>query len=122
MVPVTLDEDEGSMFLIRAVFWLTLVIAFIPVNPEDLKDGQRVVSTGETILAAQAVIADLAGFCQRNQQTCGTGRELFAQLGAKATTGARQVYLFLEERTAETADASDAGLTTGSVKKPAPTN
>ncbi len=109
------------MFLVRAAFWLTLVIAFIPVNAEDLKQGQRVVSTGETILAAQAVLADLSGFCGRNPQTCGTGQELASQLGAKATTGARYVYLFLEERT-QGKDAAGDAITTGSVKKTSSAN
>ncbi len=110
------------MFLIRAAFWLTLVVAFIPVNAEDLKQGQRVVSTGETILAAQAVLADLSGFCERNAQTCGTGQELFSQLGAKATNGARYVYLFLEEHTQDGELASDESIKTGSVSKPALAN
>ena len=51
------------MFLVRVAFWLSIVIALIPVNPEDLDDGQRAVSTGETLRAAQTVVADFAGFC-----------------------------------------------------------
>jgi hypothetical protein len=86
------------MFLLRAAFWLALVIAFIPVNPEDLEEGQRPVTTGETIVAAQALLADLSGFCDRNPNACGTGRELFAQMGAKARTGLRHVSVFLEEQ------------------------
>lgn len=101
------------MFLIRAAFWLSLVIAFIPVNPEDLREGQRPISTGETLFAAQAVVADIAGFCDRNPQTCGTGRELFSQFGAKAKAGARIVYDYLDEQD-QPAEA-DAMLT-GSVK------
>ena len=84
------------MFLVRIAFWLSIVIALIPVNPADLEDGQRAVSTGETLRAAQTVVADVAGFCDRNPETCGTGRELFAQLGAKARTGARYLYETLE--------------------------
>jgi hypothetical protein len=86
------------MFLLRATFWLALVIAFIPVNPEDLEEGQRPVTTGETFVAAQALLADLSGFCDRNPNACGTGRELFAQMGAKARTGLRHVSVFLEEQ------------------------
>jgi hypothetical protein len=86
------------MFLIRAAFWLSLVIAFIPVNPEDLGEGQRPVTTGETIVAAQALLADLSGFCDRNPNACGTGRELFAQMGAKARTGLRHVSGYLEKQ------------------------
>jgi Family of unknown function (DUF5330) len=102
------------MFFIRAVFWLTLLVAFIPVNPADLKDGQRAVSTGETIVAAQALVSDLSGFCERNEQACGTGKELFSQLGAKALTGARHVIRYLEQNAGEDAPAPDK-ISTGSL-------
>jgi hypothetical protein len=74
-------------FLLRTAFWLAIVIALIPVNPADLRDGQRPVSTLETVSIARTVIADLAGFCDRNPQACNSGRELLAQFGAKAKTG-----------------------------------
>ena len=86
------------MFLLRAIFWLSLVIAFIPVNPEDLGADQRPVSTKETIGAVQLVIADLSRFCERNPQPCDTGRELFSQFGAKAKNGAQHVHDFLDRR------------------------
>jgi Family of unknown function (DUF5330) len=110
------------MFLIRAVFWLTLVVAFIPVNPEDLKDGQRTVSTGETLVAAQALLSDLSSFCERNAEACGTGKELFSQLGAKAATGARHLIRYLEDNAGEDAAAPDE-VSTGTVapKRPAVT-
>ncbi len=110
------------MFLIRAVFWLSLVIAFIPANPEDLDEGQRAVSTGETMVAAQALLADLSQFCERNEDACVTGKELFAQFGAKAKTGARGLFDYLGERKAgetavEALSAPAADETnTGSVK------
>lgn len=97
------------MFFIRAAFWLTLVIAFIPVSPEDLKDGQRAVSTGETLDAARTVVSDLSGFCERNPTTCGTGREIFSQLSAKAMTGARYVYNYLDSRDDGQTDAVQTG-------------
>ena len=84
------------MFLVRMVFWLSLVIAFIPANPDDLNRDQRVVSTKETLGAVQAAVSDFARFCERNGQTCDTGRELFSQFGAKAKTGARFVYDFID--------------------------
>ncbi len=109
------------MFLIRAVFWLTLVIAFIPVNPEDLEEGQRAVSTGETMVAAQALLADLSRFCERNEDACVTGKELLGQLGAKAKTGARGLFDYLEEQQGETAAQTQPApvadeTNTGSVK------
>ncbi|MEZ5799200.1 MAG: hypothetical protein R3D29_00150 [Nitratireductor sp.] len=38
--------------MFRTIFWLGLVIAFIPVNPADLKEGQRPVSPFETLVHA----------------------------------------------------------------------
>lgn len=106
------------MFLIRAAFWLTLVIAFIPVHPQDLDEGQRAVSTGETIVAAQALLSDFARFCERNPETCVTGRELFSQFGAKAVTGARELYAYLSEKQgdAKSPEPEAEVVSTGSVK------
>lgn len=83
------------MFLVRAIFWLSIVIALIPVNAADLKEGQRPVSTFETLGAAQALIRDLSGFCERNEQACTTGSEVMSQFGAKARTGLRYVSAYL---------------------------
>ena len=74
-------------FLIRTAFWLSIVIALIPVNPADLRPDQRPVSTLETISIARTIVADAAGFCERNPMSCQTGRELFSQFGAKARNG-----------------------------------
>ncbi|MCB1463850.1 MAG: DUF5330 domain-containing protein [Nitratireductor sp.] len=95
------------MFVIRAIFWLSIVVAFIPVNPADLKEGQRPVSTLETIGAAQTLVSDLGGFCGRNPQACGTANELFSQFGAKARTGARYVSAWLDKTASQ--DDGNAG-------------
>lgn len=84
------------MFLIRMTFWLSLVIAFIPANPDDLNTDQRIVSTQETIGVVQTTVSDFARFCERNGETCETGKELFSQFGAKAKTGVRFVYNFID--------------------------
>ena len=73
--------------MLRTIFWLALVIAFIPVNEADLKADQRHVSTHETLGAAATLMRDVTGFCARNPATCDTGRELASQFGAKAKTG-----------------------------------
>ncbi|MCB1430714.1 MAG: DUF5330 domain-containing protein [Nitratireductor sp.] len=77
--------------MFRTIFWLGLVIAFIPVNPADLKEGQRPVSPFETLGAMRSVISDMTGFCERNPSTCETGSEIASQFGAKARAGG--VYL-----------------------------
>ena len=98
------------MFLVRAIFWLSIVVALIPVNPADLQEGQRPVSTMETLGAAQTLISDMSGFCDRNPQACGTADELFSQFGAKARTGMRYVSAWLDKVPAKGVDAGDANL------------
>jgi hypothetical protein len=73
--------------MLRFVFWLTLVIAFIPVNPADLRDGQRPVSAYETVRIAHAAYADLSQFCVRNAEACATTRQIAGQFGLKARAG-----------------------------------
>ena len=113
-------EARVIMFLIRFAFWMMLVVALIPVNAEDLGPEYRAVSTQETVLAAQAAMRDLSKFCERNKQTCETGRELVSQLGVKAATGARFVSAYLEDRFGESGSLSNAEPTdqtmTGAVK------
>ena len=91
-------ERVKSMFLLRAAFWLALVIAFIPVRDSDLGEGQRAVSTMETVNLAQSVVADISSFCSRNVQTCETGGILFSQMGLKAREGAKLAYTWLDKQ------------------------
>lgn len=112
------------MFLIRTLFWLSLVIAFIPVSEDELGDDQRIVSTQETISVVQSTYRDLSQFCGRNPQTCGTGKELFSQFGVKAKNGAQLVYSYLDEQFGTAAkDATPGeilqpdGLSTGSIAR-----
>ena len=90
-------------FLLRAAFWLSLLILLIPADPVETRSrgASRDVSTLEAIGAAHSTYEDLKGFCDRNPTTCDTGRAAFAGFGAKARTGARWVYDQLEggERT-----------------------
>ena len=119
-------EKVKNMFFIRAVFWLSLVVAFIPVNPSDLGGDQKPVSPLETVGLAQSVVEDVAAFCTRNQGTCETGGQLFSQMGIKAREGARIAYTWLDKRygpQTQTADNKDAGdgkatdpVETGAVK------
>lgn len=86
------------MFFIRAAFWLALVVAFIPVRETDLAEGQKPVSTAETVGLAQTVVTDIGSFCVRNPSTCETGGTLLSQMGLKAREGARLAYTWLDKR------------------------
>lgn len=70
------------MFLVRSAFWLTLVILLIPADPET-GDAPR-VTVANAVMAVQATVADLSGFCGRNPDVCATGSAA-AQIVAEKT-------------------------------------
>jgi hypothetical protein len=96
------------MFLIRTAFWLTILILLLPTD-----EGQQ----NQVYGTASAAVQDVASFCNRNPETCATGRDAFDVLVHKAQYGARMLMDFIKERTGtgededslfgETAAASD---------------
>lgn len=97
-------------FLLRAAFWLSLVVLLIPADPAETpaKASGRSVSTFEAIGAAQSTLHDVGSFCERNPATCDTGRVALEGFGAKARTGARWVYDTLDGGKAEAATPAPA--------------
>ena len=62
---------------------LAAVIAYLLI-PEDLtpriETGAIEISSEETLSAAQSVLEDVSGFCERNPDACETGNSLFEQI------------------------------------------
>jgi len=100
-------------FLLRAAFWLSLVVLLIPADPsETARPGAaRSVSTFEAIGAAQSTFEDLRGFCSRNPTACETGKTALDGFGAKARTGARWVYEQLDGRENDATGSTPSGAT-----------
>ena len=84
------------MFLLKTVFWLSLLILLIPAGKESSTAGQGGISTSEVFSAAQAVWNDCSGFCERNQEACETGSQMVSRFGDKARNGARILYGYLD--------------------------
>ncbi|MFK7902131.1 MAG: DUF5330 domain-containing protein [Nitratireductor sp.] len=109
------------MYLIKTAFWLTLIVACIPVNASQLEDGQRNISTMETISLAQSVLQDAGQFCERNPAPCETGSMIVSQMGAKAREGAKIAFTYLDanfgkDTLTANSDVQDP-VETGSVEK-----
>ena len=79
------------MFLIRAAFWLSLVVMLIPADPDSGQEAPR-VSAMQAFFAAKATVADMSGFCERNPDVCTTGGAAFRVFAEKARSGARTLY------------------------------
>ena len=92
------------MFLIRTAFWLMIIILLLPT------DGQQQSKVYGT---AEATVKDVVTFCDRNPDTCTTGRDAFEVLVHKAEFGARMLMGFIKDETGggndEAASSSDLG-------------
>ena len=82
-------------FLIKAAFWLSLVILILPADP-DHETGTAQLSTVEAFFAAKAAISDVSSFCARQPNVCAAGEVAFDQFAAKARYGAKQIYVYLD--------------------------
>jgi len=86
------------MFLIRTAFWLSLIILLIPTGEADNQGVAKPdLSAYEAITAARHTVSDLAGFCDRNPDTCETGTTVAKTFGQKAQRGAQLLYEYLSE-------------------------
>lgn len=97
------------MFLIRAAFWLSIVIFLIPADPQSGRDAPR-VTVVETLVAARATIADLSAFCERNPDVCVTGGAAFRLFADKAENGVRMLYEYFDGGSDTPAEATSGTL------------
>ena len=100
------------MFLIRAAFWLSVVILFLPADPASNSPAPR-VSFIEGLVAARAVAVDLSNFCERNADVCVTGGAAFQVFAEKAQNGARMLYRYLDQEPGTAAPDGEQGTLTG---------
>jgi uncharacterized protein DUF5330 len=78
------------LFLIRTAFWLLIIVLLLPT------DGNQ---QNQVYGTAQAAVEDVAGFCDRNPDTCATGKDAFDVLLSKAQFGAGMLMSFVKEKT-----------------------
>jgi Family of unknown function (DUF5330) len=83
------------MFFIRTAFWLLILILLLPTDQEQQA---RIYGT------AQSAVSDVAGFCDRNPQTCATGQDALDVMVKKAEFGAKVLMGFVERQTGASAE------------------
>ena len=105
-------------FLIKAAFWISIVVLLLPADPANRRDTRNHVSASEAFGAAQAAMEDASGFCDRQPDACVVGSQAFQSFGEKAQHGAKLLYEFLSARFAAKQDSSPRN--TGSVKPQRP--
>ena len=101
-------------FLIRMVFWFSLVLLVLPLDAGRTPGGPPPVSPFQAISAAREAIGDVAGLCERKPDVCVTGKAAFETIGTRAREGARIAYELLDDNFGK----ADASISTGSVPGP----
>lgn len=102
-------------FLLRTAFWLSLVIMLIPADASTGDGDETHISTLQALGAAQQTYVDMTRFCERNEVACETGGAALATFGAKARTGARMIYQYLDPEGRSPDDAGVQATATGSI-------
>ncbi len=85
-------------FLVRMLFWLSVVIALLPITPSRQETSVSQVGTTDVLAAANAAVSDIRQFCVRQPDACVAGSQAIAQFAQKAETSAKLLYQFQSER------------------------
>jgi hypothetical protein len=89
-------------FLIRAAFWLSIVIILLPTSSQPTPT----IETAEAVSAASAVVSDMRKLCDRQPDVCNVGSQAAVAFGYKAQAGAKMLYEFLTDALAPTETGS----------------
>jgi hypothetical protein len=82
-------------FLLRAAFWLTIVLALLPTGSSHTTT--RGPQVGEAISAAGATVYDVRHFCVRQPEACEVGSQVAVMVGQRAQAGAKLLYELFNE-------------------------
>jgi hypothetical protein len=78
-------------FLVRAAFWLAIVVMILPGDSKSGQDAPRVTAF-EAITAARSAVEDLSQFCGRNPEACETGGNALHVFADKVRYSAQMLY------------------------------
>ena len=95
-------------FLIRAAFWLSIVIILLPTGSQQPKSVPT-IETAEAVSAASAAVSDMRLFCDRQPEACSIGAQAAVAFGYKAQAGAKMLYDFLTDSLAPAETGSVVG-------------
>jgi len=112
------------MFLIRAAFWLTVVVMLLPADPPTKQETVS-VDPIQAFGAARDTVADVSSFCDRNADACVTGSAVMDLLVRKARYGIRKASEYFDSARHEqpvdgTLTNDDATLPWHPPKRPSP--
>ncbi|WP_349957775.1 DUF5330 domain-containing protein [Rhizobium sp. ZPR3] len=99
-------------FLIRAGFWFSLVLMFLPIfaKPEGgpRPGGEPTVQVSDAISAASGVVQYVGAMCNEKPDVCAKGGETLTALGYQVGDGARVAYDLLGRHFKDQQSAAEA--------------
>lgn len=101
-------------FIIRSVFWLSLVLLLIPIGGPEADSAGESVSPLQAFFAVREAVGDITGMCGRKPEVCEIGRSAAATIGMRAREGARMAIAMIEEE-AEPDSGEQEIVVTGSI-------
>jgi hypothetical protein len=75
------------MFVLRSLFWLSMVVVLLPPSEDGREPAPR-VNLLHTAYAARELLEAGTGVCDRNPDACAASREALVLLSRKIETGA----------------------------------
>jgi uncharacterized protein DUF5330 len=104
-------------FLLRAAFWLGLVLLLLPSSAtKSVSSGQ--VGAADALSAAGATMSDLRQFCARQPDVCTVGSQAATAFEQQARTGAKMLYELFNDRPTATETGRGAKPTSQGTLKP----
>ncbi|MFG1403562.1 DUF5330 domain-containing protein [Xanthobacter sediminis] len=103
-------------FLLRMAFWISLVLLLLPLGLKGTS-GQD-VSVFDAFGAAQALVADARGFCDRQPEACAVGGQMVTHLAEKAQAGAKWISDTLAAHEGAPVPAAEAPAASGQALTP----
>ena len=91
-------------FLIKAAFWLGIVVFFLPVPESERSKNTQYVSSVDAIGFLSTAYSDIKGFCARNPNACVTGNAAVQNWGVKAQYGSKILHEFISNKVADSKD------------------
>lgn len=119
-------------FIFKTSLFLVAVLVVISFFAGPSSKGQNQpgnLNTLDTLSAIRDTVSDLGNFCDRNAETCKTGKVVLNSIGERVRNGAKVTYDYLDTKFKDDPQAvkeENRPLTTGSIPAknqtlPAPT-
>lgn len=98
-------------FLLRMVFWLTVVCVLLPSGGNNAAAPDAQIDATQAVSLASAAVSDVRGFCERQPDACVVGGKVATAIGYKAEAGARTIYEFFSAKLSEPPATIDVAAT-----------